>query len=62
MLTIREAAQRLGIRESTVRAWTSQRRLGFVRVGRRAIRIPLSEIEKVIQRGFVPAREPSRGG
>lgn len=59
MLTVRQAAERLGLRDSTLRAWIAQRRIGIVRLGR-AVRIPLEEIERLIAEGSVPARERKR--
>jgi excisionase family DNA binding protein len=54
-LTVAGAAKELGLAESTIRAWIAQRRKGHVRLGR-AIRIPASEIERIVQSGFMPAR------
>jgi excisionase family DNA binding protein len=54
---IEEFAKRLEIKSSTARAWVLARRVAKVRVGRRAIRIPESEITRIISEGFVPARE-----
>lgn len=59
MLTVRQAAERLGLRDSTLRAWIVQRRIGIVRLGR-AVRIPLEEVERLIAEGSVPARERKR--
>ena len=56
MLTVRQAAERLGLRESTCRAWIAQRRIGIVRLGR-AVRIPAEEVERLIANGTIPARE-----
>lgn len=55
LMNVRDAAKALSIRESTVRAWLLARRIGHVRVGRRAIRIPESEIQRLIAEGTVPA-------
>lgn len=60
LLTIPEAAARLALKESTVRAWLLARRLSKVRVGRRAVRVPASEIDRIIAEGFIPAREDRR--
>ena len=59
-LTVRQAAEALALRETTIRAWVARRRLGIVRLGR-AIRIPLAEIERVIAEGAVPAKGPRHG-
>jgi excisionase family DNA binding protein len=56
LLTIPEVAQQLAIKESTVRAWILTRRLGRVKVGRRAVRVPASEVDRLIAEGLIPAR------
>jgi excisionase family DNA binding protein len=61
LLRVPEFAERLGLRPSTVRAWILHRRVAFVRIGLRAIRIPESEAQRLIGTGFVPAREPNDG-
>jgi excisionase family DNA binding protein len=58
LLSVPEVAEHLAIRQSTVRAWILRRQLGYVRVGKRSIRVPLSEVQRVIAEGTVPAREP----
>ena len=55
LLTVPQAAERLGVRPSTVRFWIWQRRIAFVRVGR-CIRIGDETIDALIARGTVPAR------
>ncbi len=60
LLTIPEAAARLKMRESTIRAWILQRRLGYVKVGRRAVRISEREVLRVIEQGTVPAQRADR--
>jgi len=55
LLTVREAADRLALKEGTVRLWLAQRRLPVVRCGR-AIRIPLQAIEEFIQSNTIPAK------
>lgn len=56
LLRISEAAEQLAVKESTIRAWLLARRISKVRVGRRAIRVPASEVERLISHGMVPAR------
>lgn len=60
LLTVRQAAEVLGIRESTIRAWIAQRRIGIVRLGR-SVRIPLEETDRLILRGTIPALEQRSG-
>lgn len=57
LLTVPEVAARLAVKESTIRAWLLTRRLCKVRVGRRAVRVPASEIDRIIAEGLVPMRK-----
>jgi excisionase family DNA binding protein len=59
-LTVRQAAQELNVSIHTIRAWMAQRRLGYVRLGR-AVRIPETEIRRLLERGTVPARRDVGG-
>ena len=52
--TVCEAAAELGLSIHTVRAWAAARRIAHIRLGR-AIRIPASEIRRVIEQNTVPA-------
>jgi excisionase family DNA binding protein len=52
--TVRQAAEALGLSAATIRAWIRQRRIGYLRLGR-AVRIPESEIRRIVDRGMVPA-------
>jgi excisionase family DNA binding protein len=52
--TVRQTADELGLSPATLRAWIRERRIGYVRLGR-AVRIPASEIRRLIERGTVPA-------
>jgi excisionase family DNA binding protein len=55
LLTGAQVAERLGLKPVTIRQWIAKRKLASVKVGDRAIRIPESEVAKLIERGFVPA-------
>jgi len=55
LLTLEQAAERLGLKVVTVRMWASARKIARVKIGRRAVRIPETEIEKIIERGLIPA-------
>lgn len=57
MLTVAEAAHELGLKPSAVRAWLLKREIEFVRVGKRAVRIRSSEVERIIQEGKIPATQ-----
>jgi excisionase family DNA binding protein len=56
MLTVQEAAESLGLRPSTIRAWLLRRKIGCVRLSARCVRIPFSEVERLIRENTVPAR------
>jgi excisionase family DNA binding protein len=55
LLTIEQATQILGIKPVTLRSWIAKRMVGITRLGKRAVRIPESEIQKLIDRGRIPA-------
>jgi excisionase family DNA binding protein len=54
LLTLEQAAERLGLKPVTLRMWASARKIARVKIGR-AVRIPESEIVKIIERGLIPA-------
>jgi excisionase family DNA binding protein len=58
-LRVPEAAKLLGVKEPTVRAWILNRKIGYRKIGA-AVRIPMSEIERINESGFVPARNTER--
>jgi excisionase family DNA binding protein len=55
-LTAAQVAEMLNVQPVTVRAWLARRLLASVKVGERAVRIPQSEVAKLIERGYTPAR------
>jgi len=57
LLTVQQAADALGLKVSTIRAWVARRRLPRVNCGR-AVRIPADAIAEFIERNTIPAREP----
>lgn len=56
LLNVAEAAERLGLSPFTVRTWIARRRIAFVKVGPRAVRISEAEIDRLVNQGTVPAR------
>jgi excisionase family DNA binding protein len=60
LLRVTEVAERLGLRASTIRAWILHRRIEVVRVGRKAIRIPSSAVQEIIEAGLIPTRDDRR--
>jgi excisionase family DNA binding protein len=57
--TVRQVAEELGLAPVTVRTWMAQRRLSYVRLGR-AVRIPASEVQRILDSGTVPTLERRR--
>lgn len=49
--TVRQAAERLTLKESTVYRWIFDKKIGTVRIGTRAVRIPESEIQRILEGG-----------
>ena len=54
LLKVPEAADMLALSQKTVWQWIGERRIGVVRLGR-AVRIPISEIERLVEEGTTPA-------
>ena len=50
-----EVGERLGLKAVTIRSWIARRKIASVRIGERALRIPLSEVDRLIEAGFTPA-------
>lgn len=57
LLTCDELAEALKLRPATIRRWTYARRIPAVRIGARAVRYRLRDVERVILRD-----EPARAG
>jgi excisionase family DNA binding protein len=58
LLTAKQSAILLGLSEETIRRWIQTRRIRYVKVGAKAIRIPEDEIQRIIAEGTVrPRRE-----
>jgi excisionase family DNA binding protein len=55
LLTVPQAADEMGLSARTVWAWIYARKLGVVRLGR-AVRIPRTAIETLIEAGTIPAK------
>lgn len=54
LLSVKEVAVRTGWKPSTVRKKILCREIGYVKLGR-AVRVPESEVERLIMAGFRPA-------
>jgi excisionase family DNA binding protein len=59
LLTLRECSERTGHKESTYRAWVLRRKLAFYKVGR-SVRVAEADLERMIERARVPAKEERR--
>jgi excisionase family DNA binding protein len=55
LLTLAQAAERLGLKLATVRFWVWTGKIGHVKVGR-SVRVPDTVVADLIERGTVPAR------
>lgn len=55
LVKVPEAAEILALSQKTVWQWIGERRIGVVRLGR-AVRVPVSEIERLLEEGSTPAR------
>lgn len=51
-----EAARKLAISQKTLWSWIGSRRIGVHRVGR-AVRVPESEIQRILSEGYTPPAE-----
>ena len=61
LITIREAAERLGLKESTIRKYILKRQIAYVKPSVRAVRIPIEELERILAAGLRPAIPQSEG-
>jgi excisionase family DNA binding protein len=62
MLTLGEAAWRLGLKVSTLRAWVLLRKIPYIKLSSRCIRISRLELEELVRTRTIPARtEAGRG-
>jgi excisionase family DNA binding protein len=54
LISVPEAAARLGLRPVTIRMWAAARKISRVKLGRRVL-IPASEIDRLIECSTIPA-------
>jgi excisionase family DNA binding protein len=55
LMNVQEFAQALGVTTACVRRWILERRIASVKVGR-LVRLPLSEVARIIEDGLRPAK------
>jgi hypothetical protein len=56
LFTFRNGARALDVAESTLRFWAAIGKVAKVRLGSRCVRIPRSELLRLIREGFRPAK------
>ncbi|HNP84404.1 MAG TPA: helix-turn-helix domain-containing protein [Nitrospira sp.] len=61
LITIREAAERLGLKESTIRKYILKRQIAYVKPSVRAVRIPIEELERILAAGLRPVIPQAEG-
>ena len=61
LITIREAAERLGLKESTIRKYILKRQIAYVKPSVRAVRIPIEELDRILAAGLRPAIPQAEG-
>ncbi|MCS6289764.1 MAG: helix-turn-helix domain-containing protein [Nitrospira sp.] len=61
LITIRDAANRLGLKESTIRKYILKRQIAYVKPSVRAVRIPIEELERILAAGLRPAISQAEG-
>ena len=59
LLTVKQAAEALGLKVATIRVWIAKRRLPRVNCGR-AVRVPAEAIAEFIEHNTIPARQERR--
>jgi excisionase family DNA binding protein len=60
LLSISQFSEALGVKAATTRRWLLLRKISFVKVGR-LVRIPESELDRIMSEGFRPAKTDVRG-
>jgi excisionase family DNA binding protein len=55
LLTVNQFAAALGVTPACIRRWLLERRIASVKVGRRLVRIPAEEAQRIIEAGLRPA-------
>lgn len=53
-LTVSQFAHELQMKEATIRAWILRRKIVYVTIGEKSVRIPRSEIDRLVV--IVPAK------
>jgi excisionase family DNA binding protein len=59
LLNVRQFAEELGVTVSAVRRWILERKVASVKIGR-LVKLQRSEVARLIESGFRPAKQPTR--
>ena len=59
LLTVEQVSSMLGLRVSTIRRMILERRIDTVRPSVRAVRIPQSAVQGILEHGYRPAIPPA---
>jgi excisionase family DNA binding protein len=59
LLDVKEAATRLRLKPTTIRAWILKRKIQYAKIGRRVF-IRTSDVDALIQGSLVPAEGPEK--
>ena len=56
LLTVDNFAAALGVSRACIRRWVLERRITTIKVGRRLVRIPAREVDRILRVGLRPAK------
>ena len=56
LMDVKEFAETLGVTQSCIRRWILERRINIIKLGR-LVRIPATEVARLIDAGSLPARQ-----
>jgi len=59
LLTVKQVADALGMKEATIRLWIAMRKLPRVNCGR-AVRVPSTAVAEFVERNTIPVRPDRR--
>jgi excisionase family DNA binding protein len=59
LLSMEEFGDWLGLKAITIRKWIASRKISSVKLGRKAVRIPISEFHRLVALGLQPALQES---
>ena len=61
LFSVPQFAATLGVTTACIRRWLLERKIACVKVGR-LVRIPASQLDRIMEEGFRPAKAQSRSG